>query len=157
MAFLKAYEENFGNVTIACKLAGIHRQTFYRWLESETRVNKKFRERLKLTKPEERQVDYLESAFNERVKDGSDTLIKFGLTAKGRGRGWVERQDTAVLDTEAITKLLDAFAEVVKQNPDMTESERALWIRDFAETGGVPVDTLARRIKVLELTEGGKK
>ncbi len=89
--FLQAYEDNFGNVSAACRAAGIGRRTFYRWMESDSRINVKFREALKLIKPEERHLDMLEAAHTQLVQKLDPAAVIFGLKTKGRRRGWSER------------------------------------------------------------------
>lgn len=153
--FLFAYENTFGNVSAACEYAGVSRMTFYRWMRSTTAINRKFKLKLEALKPDEAFVDSLESALVGRVKAMDTTAIIYGLKAKGKHRGWSDRaEDPKMFDEDGVTKLLDAFEKVRNEHPNMTEAERALWIRDFAQSGGVPEDALLRRIRVKELTEG---
>src|SRR5215203_660947 len=79
LKFLRAYEETGANVTASCEFANIGRRTYYRWINSETAINKRFKMLLNLTKPTERTIDLLHANFIRRIEEGSDTLIKFGL------------------------------------------------------------------------------
>lgn len=141
--FIEAYEEHFGNVTAACRIAGISRQTYYRWMESMSRTNIKFRERLKRTKPKERLADLLEGAFVKRVLEGSDSLIKFGLERAGQSRGWSEAPK---VELDFVDKVAKGFNLWLEANPQSTTNEKLRWLRAFAQRGGVPVSELAEKV-----------
>ena len=150
--FLAAYEANCGIVTEACEIAQISRRTFYRWLQSPTRVNAKFRKQLEAVKPKERLIDAAELTIHKGIAGGDVTAAIFTLKTQGRNRGWAERPDTAAADPTAIDSALIAYQRVCADRPNMGDAERQLWIRDLSEVSGVPQDLLLRRIKVLELT-----
>lgn len=137
--FLEAYENNFGNVTIACQLSGIHRRTFYRWMESDTRVNVKFRKKLAQTRPEEKHIDFMESAFTAQVGMGSESLIKFGLSTKGRRRGWVEKQ-TLTIETEVLDRVAQAYQAFLSDHPELTFEDKWKWLVRFANGAKEPVE-----------------
>ena len=150
--FLEAYEKTFGNVSASCQYAGISRMTFYRWLESQTPVNVRFRAKLDRLKPDEAFADELESALVGRVRAMDTTAIIFGLKAKGRHRGWTDKPlETALINSAVLDKLMAQVNAVIE--PTMPESEKQLWIRDIAANAGVPEDALMRRLKVLELSK----
>ncbi len=155
-AFLKAYEDNFGNVTIACKIAGIHRQTFYRWMSSPTRTNARFRKRLELTRPEEKHIDFMESAFNAQVGMGSESLIKFGLTTKGRKRGWSEKPDVIVINTEVLDRVAQAYQAFLSDHPELTFEDKWKWLVRFANGAKEPVEPkeLAKRVGLDQAQQG---
>lgn len=141
--FIEAYEEHFGNVTAACRVAGISRQTYYRWIGSMTLTNVKFRRRLELSKPKERLLDLLEGAFAKRVVEGSDALIKYGLERKGQSRGW---NDAPEVDLKAIEKVAKAFQMWADANPDAPTNERLRWLGMFAQRAEVPMAQLAETL-----------
>ena len=150
--FLEAYEKTFGNVSASCQYAGISRMTFYRWLESQTPVNVRFRAKLDRLKPDEAFADELESALVGRVRAMDTTAIIFGLKAKGRHRGGTDKPlETALINSAVLDKLMAQVNAVIE--PTMPESEKQLWIRDIAANAGVPEDALMRRLKVLELSK----
>ena len=146
--FLEAYENNFGNVTIACQLSGIHRRTFYRWMESDTRVNVKFRKKLAQTRPEEKHIDFMESAFTAQVGMGSESLIKFGLTTKGRKRGWSEKPDVIVINTEVLDRVAQAYQAFLSDHPELTFEDKWKWLVRFANGAKEPVEPkeLAKKV-----------
>jgi len=141
--FLQAYEEHFGNVTAACSIAGISRQTYYRWMKSLSRPNVKFRERLRLTNAKERYLDFLESAQVKRVLEGSDAMIKLGLERKGQSRGWGERPRE---ELDLIGKVGSAYLGWLEANPDATLKEKRRWLGMFAERAGISAEELGETV-----------
>lgn len=114
LRFVKAYERNLGNVSVTCHEIGIQRITFYRWMKSTTKVNVKFQQRLAAVQPEERHADALEFAHTQLVNKGDVTAVIFGLKAKGRHRGWNEKEPFSLLpaadvDAEKIEKIRAAI------------------------------------------------
>lgn len=150
---IKAYEIFEGNVSKVCDATGINRRTFYRWIDSPTPINEKFRKQLGYVHPEEVKIDNAELTISQAVRAGDVTAAIFTLKTKGRNRGWSERPlEQAIIDSAALNPVLAAYQKILSMNPDLTESERSLWIKDLASTAGVAEDALTRRIKVLELT-----
>src|SRR5262245_23035656 len=86
--FLLAYEETCGNISASCAAAGIARKTFYRWVQSPSRVNQKFRDRLGRIKPEERFLDLAEAVVVKKLRDGDLTAARFILDKRGKSRGY---------------------------------------------------------------------
>lgn len=86
--FLDAYEKAFGNISQACKMAGIDRTTFYAW-----KNDAKFQEQLAQVQPQERFVDFAEDALVKKISKGDTTAIIFALKTKGKHRGYVERNE----------------------------------------------------------------
>lgn len=82
-AFLQYYTAYFGNITAACKKAGVCRQTFYDW-----KKNAAFAAELEAAEVEERLVDSAEVALIERVKARDLKAIIYVLDSKGASRGW---------------------------------------------------------------------
>lgn len=88
--FLKVFKKALGNVTIACENFGIERCTFYDWYNND----EDFREKADAVK--EIRKDFLESAFDKRVKAGDTTAIIFGLKTQCKDRGYVEKSEHEV-------------------------------------------------------------
>lgn len=88
-AFLEAYKSTFGNVSQACQIVKMSRQTYYDWKESD----KKFAEALNAIEPEEVFIDFAENALTQRIQKGDTTAIIFALKTKGKKRGYVEKQE----------------------------------------------------------------
>jgi hypothetical protein len=151
MRFLQAYERTFGNVTESCAHAGIARQTYYRWLRSPTEINRKFRERLDLLKPEEARIDFLEAAHTELVKRGDAAAIIFGLKTQGRKRGWAERVEQIQEVPEVLDKVARAYSNWLEDNPDSSLDEKMLWLGRFAKGGNVEPLQLAKKVGLDEV------
>jgi hypothetical protein len=88
-ATLKAYVNSFGNITQTCQIAGIDRQTFYNWKDSDP----KFKKALEDAQPKERFKDFLESKAVSRINKGSDKILLHALKTKAKDRGWSEKQE----------------------------------------------------------------
>jgi len=91
--FAEIFEKSFGNISQSCKGAGISRQTFYRWKQSEAQTDKDFIEYLVAIEPEERFVDFAEDALTKKINAGDTTAIIFALKTKGKKRGYVEKSE----------------------------------------------------------------
>lgn len=137
--FLKAYEFSFGNVSESCRTAGITRATYYRWVNSPTRVNQRFRERLEKIKPNEARIDFLEAAHTELVKRGDTAAVIYGLKTQGRHRGWSERPDTLILSTSALDAVAKAYQDFLNDYPDLTFDEKWRWLVKFAGQSKTPI------------------
>ena len=86
--FLSAFSE-CGNVTLACKMAGIGRKTHYRWLEADHRYAEAFRE------AEQAATDYLEAEAWRRAVEGVEKPAGW---YKGKAGGSVrEYSDTLLI------------------------------------------------------------
>lgn len=152
LVFLNAFEEHFGNVSVACQKAKIHRRTFYRWMESGTEINRKFQKRISLIRPDEKLVDAAEYTITNGMANGDITAAIFTAKTKGRHRGWTDKPlETAIIASGVLDKLMAQVNAVIE--PTMPESEKQLWIRDIAANAGVPEEALMRRLKVLELSK----
>jgi hypothetical protein len=81
-----------GIVTSACDSSGIHRSTFYAWIDQDD----DFAREVKSIK--EDAIDFVESRMMKRIEEGSDTMIIFFLKTQAKKRGYVERQEVAVND-----------------------------------------------------------
>lgn len=90
-AFIIAYKENFGNITISCEAAGISRSAYNSWIK----VDEEFRKRLAEIEPEEIMLDFGEHKLMERISKGDTLATMFLLKTKGKRRGYIERQEVA--------------------------------------------------------------
>ena len=86
--FLIAYKKHFGNISKACKSAGIDRSMYYYWSNNDA----EFKSTIDNIEPEEDFLDFLEDKAKERIEAGSDSVLIFALKAKGKKRGWIEKQ-----------------------------------------------------------------
>jgi len=90
-AFIIAYKENFGNITIACESAGVGRGQYKSWCDKDP----DFRQRLAEIEPEEIMLDFGEHKLMERIAKGDTLATMFLLKTKGKRRGYIERQEVA--------------------------------------------------------------
>ncbi len=85
--FAKYFYAQLGNISIACTLSGIARQTFYNWMsnsEAFAQVVDDVREKT---------IDYVESKLMKNIKEGKETSAIFFLKTQGKSRGYVERSE----------------------------------------------------------------
>lgn len=86
--FLKVFEKALGNISIACHNCGIDRVTFYNWY----REDEEFRAAADAVK--EIRKDFIESALDQRIKEGDTTAIIFAAKTQCKDRGYVEKIET---------------------------------------------------------------
>ena len=92
-AFLIAYKKGFGNVSTACRLAGISRTIFYIWKKKD----KKFLKALMEIEPEEDMLDQVEGKlYKKAIVDEDIAALIFLAKTKGKKRGYVERTEQSV-------------------------------------------------------------
>ncbi len=90
-AFIIAYKENFGNITISCESAGVSRSSYNVWIKNDPEFAKKLAE----IEPEEIMLDFGEHKLMERIAKGDTLATMFLLKTKGKRRGYIERQEVA--------------------------------------------------------------
>lgn len=86
-ALIDALEKSLGVVTTACKIVGIDRTTFYRYLKDDEDFAKKVQEIENVT------LDFVESQLHKQIKENSTAATIFFLKTKGKKRGYIERQE----------------------------------------------------------------
>tara|TARA_S200002703_G_scaffold124180_1_gene110240 strand:+ start:141 stop:497 length:357 start_codon:yes stop_codon:yes gene_type:complete len=89
---LEALEKSLGVVTTAVKQAGVSRSTFYEWLREDSDFKKKVDDIQNIA------LDFAESQLHKQIKDGNTAATIFYLKTKGKGRGYVERQEVTGAD-----------------------------------------------------------
>ena len=90
-AFIIAYRENFGNITIACQACGISRTMYQGWMKNDP----EFRQTLAEIEPEEIMLDGGEHKWRERSTKGDTLATMFLLKTKGKRRGYIEKTEVA--------------------------------------------------------------
>lgn len=93
-ALLEALEKSLGVVTTACKLVGIDRTTFYRYVKEDEEFAQAVKSIDNVT------LDFVESQLHKQIKDGNTSATIFYLKTKGKDRGFVERQEITGADGE---------------------------------------------------------
>jgi len=86
-AMLEALEKSLGIVTSACKAVGISRETHYRWMREDEAYKAGVDDLANVA------LDFAESQLHQQIKGGNPSSTIFYLKTKGKGRGYVERQE----------------------------------------------------------------
>ena len=154
-AFLKAYEQSFGNVSISCEIAGIATRTYYRWMKSTTPVNMKFQKKVLALRPVERQLDFTEGALMTRVQAGDMRAIELVLTTRGKVRGYGKGEKTTTTETlevpnELLTKVAKGYMLWHDANPNATTEEKMRWLGAFAARANLPPAELEAAVEDLK-------
>ena len=97
-AFVKAYKKTFGNISEAAKIAEINRCTYYDWMKNDA----EFKQAIESIEPDEDLIDFVKNALIKKIEEGDTTAIIFTLKAKGKNKGWSERQEITGADGQAI-------------------------------------------------------
>lgn len=79
---LEALQQSLGNVTLACKNAGISRTAFYDYYNQDEQFKKRVRE------INEERLDFAESQLLKNIHKGDTTSIIFFLKKQARDRGY---------------------------------------------------------------------
>jgi len=86
-AIIEALEKHLGIVTTACRIVGVGRTTYYGWLNDDEEFAKKVEDIQNVA------LDFAESQLHKQIGDGNTSATIFYLKTKGKGRGFVERQE----------------------------------------------------------------
>jgi hypothetical protein len=91
-SLLKALEKSLGVVTTACRNAKVHRSTFYEWYKKDNNFKEQVDDLKNVA------LDFAESKLHEQISKGVPSSTIFYLKAKGKNRGYVERQEITGAD-----------------------------------------------------------
>lgn len=153
-AFIIAYKENFGNITIACESAGVGRGQYKSWCDKDP----EFRQRLAEIEPEEIMLDFGEHKLMERIAKGDTLATMFLLKTKGKRRGYIERQEVAhegdVVKQITVNVLKASHVEELSNGAQQLDGDENLLIED---TGMVVPATEAGHIQDIPLYEFDKE
>ena len=153
-AFIIAYKENFGNITIACESAGVGRGQYKSWCDKDP----EFRQRLAEIEPEEIMLDFGEHKLMERVAKGDTLATMFLLKTKGKRRGYIERQEVAhegdVVKQITVNVLKANHVEELPSSTQQLDGDENLLVED---TGMVVPATEAGHIQDIPLYEFDKE
>lgn len=81
---LSALSETLGNITEACKSAGISRSEFYRFMQVD-----QFAERV--TEIREEKLDFAENSLFTQIQEGNTVATIFYLKCHGKHRGYIDK------------------------------------------------------------------
>lgn len=114
-AFIEAMGKTFGNVTAACRAAGIRsRNTVYEW----ARKDPKFKARLESKDYEEAYMDAIEAKLAKLgIQEENPTILIFLAKTKCKKRGYVESSETKHTGIPAPTNIIVSS----KENADKLE------------------------------------
>jgi len=153
-AFIIAYKENFGNITIACESAGVGRGQYKSWCDKDP----EFRQRLAEIEPEEIMLDFGEHKLMERIAKGDTLATMFLLKTKGKRRGYIERQEVAhegdVVKQITVNVLKASHVEELSNGLQQLDGDEHLSLED---TGMVVPATEAANIQDIPLYEFDKE
>jgi len=79
------YIRTTGNISMLCKMVGIGRATFYRWMEKD----KRFREAIEAES--EGLIDFVENKLFALINEKNPAAIFFFLKTRAKHRGYVEQ------------------------------------------------------------------
>jgi len=82
---LEALEKSLGIVTTACKIAGVHRSTYYEYYNTDEEFKKACDDMSNIV------LDFAESQLHKQIKDGNPSSTIFYLKTKGKNRGYYEK------------------------------------------------------------------
>ena len=94
---LAALERSLGIVSTACTAAGVARSTHYNWMKSDN----DYADAVRLIN--ERTLDFAESHLHKLIQSGNPAATIFFLKTKGKGRGYVERQEIEVAEKKPLS------------------------------------------------------
>jgi ACT domain-containing protein len=86
-ALIEALTQTLGVATSACKIVGVDRTTFYKYIKDDPQ----FAEQVKDV--QEVAIDFAESKLYEQIKESNTTATIFYLKTKAKHRGYVEKQE----------------------------------------------------------------
>jgi len=96
-AMLEALERSLGIVTTACNAVGIGRTTHYQWMKDDP----EYKQAVKSI--EDRTLDFAESHLHKLIREGNPAATIFFLKTKGKGRGYIERQEIEVAEKKPLS------------------------------------------------------
>lgn len=96
-ALLDALEKSLGIVTTACKLVGIDRTTFYRYVKEDEEFAKAVKDIDNIV------FDFVESQLHKQIKEGNTSAAIFFAKTRMKNRGYIERHEVTGADGSGIT------------------------------------------------------
>ena len=100
-ALLEAMEHHLGVVTSACRMAGVTRPTFYKYLREDAEFSAKIDEMQDVA------LDFVEAQLFDQIKNGQPSSTIFYLKTKGKKRGYIEKNEVDVNVTSPINLTIE--------------------------------------------------
>lgn len=95
---MEALTEFLGNISISCESVGVKRDKYYFYYDRD----KDFREHAELCK--DRRKDFAESKLDRLIEQENPTAILFFLKTQCKDRGYSERQEIDLSNTDGSLK-----------------------------------------------------
>ena len=86
-ALLEALAQTLGVVTSACKIVGMDRTTFYKYVNEDEEFAKAVKDVGEIA------IDFAESKLYEQIRENNTTSTIFYLKTKAKHRGYVEKTE----------------------------------------------------------------
>jgi len=97
-AFIKAFQNNYGNITQSVEAAGVSRSIYYQWVKDDP----EFVSRLEAIEPKEIKKDFIETALMRKIREGDTAAIIFASKTQLKDRGYIERQELTGADGDKL-------------------------------------------------------
>ena len=89
-SMIQALESSLGVVTTACKKVDVPRSTFYKWIKEDAEFAEQVKDITNIA------LDFAESHLHKQIEDDNTAATIFYLKTKGKGRGYVEKQQIEI-------------------------------------------------------------
>lgn len=96
-AMVEALTKALGIVKMACESVGISRQTHYNWLKEDPAY------KAACDNLPEVVLDFAEHHLHKLISQGNPAATIFLLKTKGKGRGYIERQEIEVAEKKPLS------------------------------------------------------
>ena len=101
----------------------------------------------------------LEAAHDQLVQKLDVPSVIFGLKTQGRPRGWSEKPDVIVINTEVLDRVAQAYQAFLSDHPELTFEDKWKWLVRFANGAKEPVEPkeLAKKVGLDPAQQGANK
>lgn len=97
VAMIEALTKALGVVKMACESVGISRQTHYNWLKDDPAYKEACDNLPEVV------LDFAEHHLHKLISQGNPAATIFLLKTKGKGRGYIERQEIEVAEKKPLS------------------------------------------------------
>ena len=97
VAMIEALTKALGVVKMACESVGISRQTHYNWLKDDPAYKQACDNLPEVV------LDFAEHHLHKLISQGNPAATIFLLKTKGKGRGYIERQEIEVAEKKPLS------------------------------------------------------
>jgi len=104
-AMIQALQKTLGIVTTACKQVEITRRTHYNWMNEDPDYAQAVND------VAEQAIDFVESQLFKQIKEGNTASTLFYLKTKAKHRGYIEKSELSVQNTEPFRLVIETSEE----------------------------------------------